>query len=58
MGKMLDFVVDLVQERVGEGGSRSFSRVPEHDSYLLTDFLVIVLIDVLIGLMMLFRCAV
>ena len=32
MGCMLCFVVDLAEEIVGEGGSRSASRAHEHDS--------------------------
>ena len=35
MGCRHCFVVDLVEEIVGEGGSRSSSRVHEHDSYQL-----------------------
>ena len=35
MGCRHCFVVDVVEEIVGEGGSRSSSRVHEHDSYQL-----------------------
>ena len=33
MGSRHCFVVDLVEEIVGEGGSRSSSRVHEHESF-------------------------
>ena len=35
MSLMHCFFVDLVEEIVGEGGSRSSKRVHEHDSYQL-----------------------
>ena len=35
MGRRHHFVVDLVEVLVDEGGSRSASRVHEHDSFQL-----------------------